>query len=131
MRVTGGLEFGGFVEDGGFLLAFYAVVLRCPGSALACESPPGAVAAGCGVEVELGQSCGVTVGQGVHYGCCGLGSQAAVVGGQAGDGHGARGGLERDGAGSAGLSGRSEDLLHGWGGELSCLVAGGGESPRV
>ena len=95
------LQLGGFVEDGGFLLAYYAVVLGCPGCALAYESSPGAVAAGCGVEVELGQSCGVTVGQGVHQGCCGLGSQAAVVGGQAGDGHGARVGLERDGAGSA------------------------------
>ena len=43
------LEFGGFVEDGGFVLACAAAVVGCPGAVVAGEGQPGVGNAGCGV----------------------------------------------------------------------------------
>jgi len=46
---VGWLEFGGFVEDGGFVLASCAFVCGCPGAVVAGEGQPGVGDAGCGV----------------------------------------------------------------------------------
>ena len=60
----GWLELGGFVEDGGFVLAGVAAMMGCPGAVVAYEGCPRALrVAGGGVflriggELECGQSC--------------------------------------------------------------------------
>ena len=77
------LQFGGFVEDGGFVFAGAAVVLGCPGAVVAGEGQPEVVAGGLlsclVVELECGQSCGLAVGDGVDDGCCCLGGKVLGV----------------------------------------------------
>ena len=78
-----GLEFGGFVEDGGFVLACAAAVVGCPGAVVAGEGQPEVVAGGLlfclVIELECGESCGLAVGDGVDDGGCCLGGEAFVL----------------------------------------------------
>ena len=79
----GRLEFGGFVEDGGFVLASCAFVCGCPGAVVAGEGQPEVVAGESflkfAVELECGQSCGLAVGDSVDDGCCCLGGETFVL----------------------------------------------------